>query len=167
MLRRSARLQHTHEEPQTATDSKQNEAPRGRKRARTASSSTETPARSAPRRRIAGFLERFAKEAPLDVCLEVFKYLQPRDLLHLARTSKALRGFLMSNSSQLIWRTARENVPDLPPLPPDLNEPQYASLLFDTFCYARKIFSLLYTHVDVMTTPGLLACSLPPRRMEL
>ncbi|KIK63481.1 hypothetical protein GYMLUDRAFT_119253, partial [Collybiopsis luxurians FD-317 M1] len=62
-------------------------------------------------------------------------YLEPGDLLRLARTSKDLRGILMSKSSEDIWRTARGNVKGLPPRPEDLNEPQYARLLEDAYCY--------------------------------
>ncbi|KAG7086121.1 hypothetical protein E1B28_002080 [Marasmius oreades] len=83
-----------------------------------------------------GLLEKLAKEAPLDIYLEVFKHLEPRDILHLSRTNKDFRNFLMASSSLSIWREARENVSDLPPLPIDLNEPQYASLLFGNNCYA-------------------------------
>ncbi|KAG7085444.1 hypothetical protein E1B28_003005 [Marasmius oreades] len=83
-----------------------------------------------------GLLERLAKEAPLDILIEIFKRMEPRDILQLARTSKDLRDFLMKRSSAFIWREARENITDLPPLPIDLNEPQYASLLFDNHCHA-------------------------------
>ncbi|KAG7085530.1 hypothetical protein E1B28_003089 [Marasmius oreades] len=82
-----------------------------------------------------GYLEHFAKQAPLDVMLEIFSYLWPREILFLSRTSKALRHILMSKSSALIWRAARNNA-GLPPLPPDLSEPQYASLAFDPYCHA-------------------------------
>ncbi|KAK1219533.1 hypothetical protein PQX77_017721 [Marasmius sp. AFHP31] len=85
-----------------------------------------------------GFLEKLAEEAPLDVVLEIFTHLYPLDILHLARTSKDLRGILMSRSSSHIWKAARENadrtIPGLPPLPADLSEPQYASLAFDPTC---------------------------------
>ncbi|KAJ3968102.1 hypothetical protein EV361DRAFT_952635 [Lentinula raphanica] len=82
-----------------------------------------------------GLLEKLAKDMPLDVILEIFCYLEPRDLLRLARTSKDLRGILMSKSSENIWRTARGNVEGLPPCPVDLNEPQYANLLFESYCH--------------------------------
>ncbi|KAJ4491661.1 hypothetical protein C8R41DRAFT_766211, partial [Lentinula lateritia] len=62
-------------------------------------------------------------------------YLDPGDLLRLARTSKDLRGMLMSKSSEAIWCAARANVEGLPPRPDDLNEPQYARLLYDAYCY--------------------------------
>ncbi|KAJ3805468.1 hypothetical protein F5876DRAFT_51806, partial [Lentinula aff. lateritia] len=45
---------------------------------------------------------------------------------------------LLSKTSESIWRIARENfVPGLPPLPMDLNQPQYACLFFDMSCYVR------------------------------
>ncbi|KAJ3836321.1 hypothetical protein F5878DRAFT_663089 [Lentinula raphanica] len=78
-----------------------------------------------------GLLERLAKDMPLDI----FCYLEPRDLLRLARTTKDLRGILMSRSSENIWRIARGNVEGLPPCPVDLNEPQYANLLFESYCH--------------------------------
>ncbi|KAJ3852827.1 hypothetical protein EV368DRAFT_82141 [Lentinula lateritia] len=83
-----------------------------------------------------GLLERLAKDVPLDVIFEIFCYLDPGDLLRLARTSKDLRGMLMSKASEAICqRAARANVEGLPPCPDDLNEPQYARLLYDAYCY--------------------------------
>ncbi|KAE9396287.1 hypothetical protein BT96DRAFT_1021457 [Gymnopus androsaceus JB14] len=82
-----------------------------------------------------GMLERLAKDVPLDVIFEIFSYLDPSDLLRLARTSNDLRGILMSKSSESIWRTARSNVEGLPPLPLDFNEPQYAHLLYEAYCH--------------------------------
>ncbi|KAJ4491659.1 hypothetical protein C8R41DRAFT_920279 [Lentinula lateritia] len=79
-----------------------------------------------------GKLERLAKDVPLDV---IFCHLDPGDLLRLARTSKDLRGLLMSKSLEAIWRVARANVEGLPPRPNDLNEPQYARLIYDAYCY--------------------------------
>ncbi|KAK7030878.1 hypothetical protein VNI00_013988 [Paramarasmius palmivorus] len=127
MLRRSSRLQNSHAAVELTVELTLAErSPRPLKRARITPTPEPVPA---PRRRKAGLLEKFTKEVPLDVCLEVFKCLHPRDLLSLARTSKILRSILMSKSSKLIWRSARENVPDLPPIPPDLNEPQFACML--------------------------------------
>ncbi|KAJ3930585.1 MAG: hypothetical protein NXY57DRAFT_1085281 [Lentinula lateritia] len=82
-----------------------------------------------------GLLERLAKDIPLDVILEIFCYLEPRDLLRLARTSRDLRHILMSRTSESIWRATRENVEGLPPCPDDLNEPQYAHIFFEPFCH--------------------------------
>ncbi|KAJ3920597.1 hypothetical protein F5877DRAFT_77017 [Lentinula edodes] len=82
-----------------------------------------------------GLLERVTKDVPMDVIFEIFGHLDPGDLLHLARTSRDLRDILMSKSSEGIWRAARRNVEGLPPLPNDLNEPQYAHLLFEPYCH--------------------------------
>ncbi|KIM49551.1 hypothetical protein M413DRAFT_21752 [Hebeloma cylindrosporum] len=73
---------------------------------------------------------------PLDILFEIFGYLQPLDLLNLARTSKALRALLMTRSSLSVWKEVFLNVPY--PHPPDclgdLNEPQYTELLFGKTC---------------------------------
>ncbi|KAF9071209.1 hypothetical protein BDP27DRAFT_1322535 [Rhodocollybia butyracea] len=82
-----------------------------------------------------GLLARLVKDVPLEVIFEIFCYLEPGDLLRLARTSRDLRGILMSKTSENIWCTARRNVQDLPPRPKDLNEPQYAHLLFEAYCH--------------------------------
>ncbi|KAJ3866773.1 hypothetical protein EV359DRAFT_62066 [Lentinula novae-zelandiae] len=82
-----------------------------------------------------GLLEKLARDVPLDIMFEIFCYLEPNDLINLARTTRDLRGILMSKSSELIWRTARSNLDGLPPLPKDFSESQYADLLFCTHCH--------------------------------
>ncbi|KIK57099.1 hypothetical protein GYMLUDRAFT_773837 [Collybiopsis luxurians FD-317 M1] len=82
-------------------------------------------------------LERLTQGVPLDVVFEIFCYLDPGDLLRLARTSKELRNLLMSKTSITIWHSSRENLPGLPPPSKDLNEPQYAQLLFYDRCDLR------------------------------
>ncbi len=64
-------------------------------------------------------------------------HLQTKEMLHLSRLSKTFRAFFTSRNTQFIWKAARENVPELPPLPEDMNEIQYASLLYDAFCHVR------------------------------
>ncbi|KAE9395101.1 hypothetical protein BT96DRAFT_923036 [Gymnopus androsaceus JB14] len=82
-----------------------------------------------------GLLEKFAKDAPLDIFFEVFMHLEPGDLLQLARSLKNLRNVLLRKSSESIWRIARSNV-GLPPPPDDLSEPQYAHLVFfNAYCH--------------------------------
>ncbi|TRM58392.1 hypothetical protein BD626DRAFT_550730 [Schizophyllum amplum] len=71
---------------------------------------------------------------PLDVVYEIFSHLHPAHLLNVSRTNKALRGTLMQKSVRGVWRLSFEGVEDLPPVPDDLNEPQYARLLFDKSC---------------------------------
>ncbi|KAF9071194.1 hypothetical protein BDP27DRAFT_1219468, partial [Rhodocollybia butyracea] len=65
----------------------------------------------------------------------ILSCLDPGDLLRLARTSRDLRGILMSKTSGIIWRMARKSVEGLPPRPHDLNEPQYAHLLYESYCH--------------------------------
>ncbi|KAJ7591655.1 hypothetical protein C8J56DRAFT_936110 [Mycena floridula] len=81
-----------------------------------------------------GFLQQIS-QTPLDVLFEIFGYLEPLDILRLSRTTKDLRSILMSRSSVSVWKAARSNIPDLPPLPEDLTEPQYANLAFDAYCH--------------------------------
>ncbi|KAF9069334.1 hypothetical protein BDP27DRAFT_1421120 [Rhodocollybia butyracea] len=67
-----------------------------------------------------GLLEWLAKDIPFDVILEIFCCVEPGDLLRLSRTSKDIRTILMSRRYEYIWRSARQNVDGLPPLPNDL-----------------------------------------------
>ncbi|KAF5372850.1 hypothetical protein D9758_001478 [Tetrapyrgos nigripes] len=81
-----------------------------------------------------GLLHKVATEMPLDVIFEIFMYLEPLDILSLSRTNKDLQNLLTPKSSGYIWKAARENIEDLPPPPSDMNEMQYASLMFDRYC---------------------------------
>ncbi|KAJ7492291.1 hypothetical protein FB451DRAFT_525803 [Mycena latifolia] len=72
---------------------------------------------------------------PLDIIFEVFGYLNPSDLLGLARMTKSLRRVLMHKSSMSVWKTARSNVPWLPDAPPGMSEPAWANLVFDRHCH--------------------------------
>ncbi|KAF7374930.1 hypothetical protein MSAN_00379100 [Mycena sanguinolenta] len=75
------------------------------------------------------------RELPLDVVAEIFGHLNPLDLLNLARTTKEIRGILMSRSSIFIWKESRSHVEGLPEPPRELSEPQYANLCFSTHCH--------------------------------
>ncbi|KAF7374995.1 F-box domain-containing protein [Mycena sanguinolenta] len=75
------------------------------------------------------------REFPLDIVAEIFGHLNPMDLLNLARTTKEIRGILMSRSSTFIWKESRSHVEGLPDPPRDLSEPQYANLCFSTHCH--------------------------------
>ncbi|KAG1763866.1 hypothetical protein EDD22DRAFT_885733 [Suillus occidentalis] len=72
---------------------------------------------------------------PLDILFEIFGRLLPLDLLHLARTTKALRSVLMHRSSTTVWMAARSNVKGMPASADDMSEPAHASLAFDTHCH--------------------------------
>ncbi|KAG8964429.1 hypothetical protein FRC05_003803 [Tulasnella sp. 425] len=100
-----------------------------RKRAKTARS-----ARTSGKSRNRLKEDRF-NSLPLDVVYEILGYLTPLDLLHLARTNKALRNHLMSKRSRGAWKTARAAAePPVPTCPKDLSEPQLAVLLFTREC---------------------------------
>ncbi|KAJ6576433.1 hypothetical protein DFH09DRAFT_1451602, partial [Mycena vulgaris] len=79
------------------------------------------------------------KEFPLDVLFEIFGHLHPVDLLHLARTTKEIRGIISHShrrfSSSFFRVTDSHSILGLPDLPPDLCEPQYANLAFDGHCH--------------------------------
>ncbi|PIL23931.1 hypothetical protein GSI_13682 [Ganoderma sinense ZZ0214-1] len=72
---------------------------------------------------------------PLDVLLEIFGFMHPRDLLNLARTNKSFRAFLMSKNAQFLWKASLENVDGLPKCPSYMNEPTYVNLLFFNHCH--------------------------------
>ncbi|KAI0744136.1 hypothetical protein C8Q80DRAFT_881284 [Daedaleopsis nitida] len=72
---------------------------------------------------------------PLDILIEIFSLLHPRDLLSLARSSKDFRALLMSRNSASFWKAARQQVAGLPECPPYLSEPAYANLVFSTHCH--------------------------------
>ncbi|KAF9479808.1 hypothetical protein BDN70DRAFT_806377 [Pholiota conissans] len=73
-------------------------------------------------------------EMPMDMLFEIISHLDPLDLLHLAQTAKPLRSVLMKCSSRCVWKSAFSNVVGLPKCPDDLNEPQYATLMFVNIC---------------------------------
>ncbi|OBZ71455.1 putative di- and tripeptidase DUG2 [Grifola frondosa] len=69
-------------------------------------------------------------DMPLDIQYEVFGYLHPLDLLHIARTAKGPRSIVMSRSAKTVWMAARRtHLNGLPECPSDLSEPQYAHLV--------------------------------------
>ncbi|KIP07824.1 hypothetical protein PHLGIDRAFT_127414 [Phlebiopsis gigantea 11061_1 CR5-6] len=74
-------------------------------------------------------------QLPVDIVVEIVHHLAPIDLLHLARTDKTLRGFLLSRTSEPLWRTARKNVEGLPTCPQHMSEPAYANLAFGNQCH--------------------------------
>ncbi|KAH7338154.1 hypothetical protein B0J17DRAFT_412960 [Rhizoctonia solani] len=91
------------------------------------------PARKSKQARVKGRLEVF-NNVPVEVFIEIAKYLHPFDLLLLSRVNKFFRELFMSRQAASIWVSARQSVPDLPPCPPELCEPQYAALLFTKMC---------------------------------
>ncbi|KAM5535209.1 hypothetical protein V8D89_011145 [Ganoderma adspersum] len=72
---------------------------------------------------------------PLDILVEVFSFMHPRDLLSLARTTRDFHTFLFGRSSAPFWKVARKNVDGLPDCPQYLSEPAYANLMFFAHCH--------------------------------
>ena len=70
-------------------------------------------------------------------------YLSPKDLLQLSRLSKQFRSIFASRSALFIWQTVLRNA-DLKCFE-DLNEMQFASLLYDKCCMVN--FSVLFFFV--------------------
>ncbi|EKM49968.1 uncharacterized protein PHACADRAFT_32829 [Phanerochaete carnosa HHB-10118-sp] len=81
---------------------------------------------------------------------KILLYLEPLDLLHLARTSKAFRAVLMNRSNAFLWRTARQNVEDLPECPSGSCEPAYANFLFCTYCHECSKPNSQHIYWDLM-----------------
>ncbi|KAG9128587.1 hypothetical protein FRC07_000020 [Ceratobasidium sp. 392] len=103
-----------------------------KKRART----NQTVSHSRGRRYVKGKqggLEGFMK-LPMDIFAQISELLSPADLVILARCNKFFRNLLLQRSAVQIWRRVEANVPDLPPCPPDMCEPQYAALVFLKHC---------------------------------
>jgi hypothetical protein len=73
-----------------------------------------------------------------DVYAQIFSHLHPFDILRLSRTTKMFRRMLLSVSSRSIWATALADVPDMPPCPDDLTEPQYTRLAFENVCHVSS-----------------------------
>ncbi|KAI0632586.1 hypothetical protein C8Q77DRAFT_1058614 [Trametes polyzona] len=67
---------------------------------------------------------------PLDIIIEIFCMLTPRDLLSLYRTTKAFRALLTNPQSVAIWRAARYSMPRVFDCPMDVSEPFWANLMY-------------------------------------
>ena len=72
---------------------------------------------------------------PFSHLQQIFSHIAPLDLLHLSRTTKAVRDILMRRSAAFVWKASLSRVEELPECPDDLNEVQYARLLFETNCF--------------------------------
>ncbi|GAA5952698.1 hypothetical protein JCM3765_002250 [Sporobolomyces pararoseus] len=72
---------------------------------------------------------------PPELLPEICSHLSPRDLLRWGRSCKLFRSifFLKTTVSQTSWKLARRHVA-LPDLNWPMDEPEYASLVYDTHC---------------------------------
>ncbi|KAI0748050.1 hypothetical protein C8Q80DRAFT_1169806 [Daedaleopsis nitida] len=73
---------------------------------------------------------------PLDILMEIFAVMHPKDLMNLARSSKSFRALLLSTSARPLWKASMEGVEGLPKCPPYLSEPAFVNLLFFPNCHA-------------------------------
>ncbi|KAG8746609.1 hypothetical protein FRC12_014246, partial [Ceratobasidium sp. 428] len=69
-----------------------------------------------------------------DIFSQIIPNLAPLDVVYLAQVNKSIRRMLMHRSARPMWRACIENMTGLPACPPELSEPQYASLLFQPRC---------------------------------
>ncbi|KAK0197902.1 hypothetical protein F5146DRAFT_1017423 [Armillaria mellea] len=103
---------------------------------------------------------------PLELWLEV-RYSNsctPFDLLRLSRTNMQFRSVLMSRSSEIVWRAARADIPKLPGPPPEVSEPAWANLAFDSTCHfcsrtgIRRIdFLFVFGHCGACTKEQIIS----------
>ncbi|KAF8912071.1 hypothetical protein CPB84DRAFT_1841774 [Gymnopilus junonius] len=76
-------------------------------------------------------------EMPVDILLEIFSQLQPVDLLHISRATKALRAIVLEESSKFLWEQVYRNVPgpEKPPAcPPGMSPLHYTNVLYGRYC---------------------------------
>ncbi|KAL6305279.1 hypothetical protein BKA93DRAFT_779142 [Sparassis latifolia] len=130
-----------------ASDAESLERPAKRRRITTSNTSADRKQRAGKKN--VGSKRSLSKllDMPLDVLFEIFGHLDPLDVLHLARSNKAIRNVLMRRSSITIWKEARSHIEGLPDCPADLSEPQYADLVFDPhchFCLTARVLNVLW-----------------------
>ncbi|KEP52333.1 hypothetical protein V565_046850 [Rhizoctonia solani 123E] len=74
------------------------------------------------------------KSMPVEVLIEIARYVVPVDLIMLSRVNKFFRDLFMDKRSAGIWRSALQNLPKLPPCPDGVSEPQYVAMIFTKRC---------------------------------
>ncbi|KAJ7510114.1 hypothetical protein B0H11DRAFT_1957751 [Mycena galericulata] len=75
---------------------------------------------------------------PLDILFEIFSLVHPLDLLHLTRTTKPFRRFLLNRANVAIWRSAFatcNNEGGPPGCPTYMCEPAWARVAFEKTCH--------------------------------
>ncbi|KAG8767564.1 hypothetical protein FRC12_006170 [Ceratobasidium sp. 428] len=105
---------------------------RDKKRARTSQATSQAGRKKYVRGKQGGL--QGLMRMPIEIFTEIACLLWPEDLLALAWSNKFFHGVLFQRSAVHIWQCAQSNVPGLPPCPSELNEPQYAALVFSKTC---------------------------------
>ncbi|KAG8758515.1 hypothetical protein FRC11_003524 [Ceratobasidium sp. 423] len=71
---------------------------------------------------------------PIELLVDIAKYLHPLDFIHLSRANRFLRSMFMRRPAVGVWRAALASS-GLPPCPDDsMSEPRYAALIFLEQC---------------------------------
>ncbi|GAB1518613.1 hypothetical protein RhiTH_001676 [Rhizoctonia solani] len=71
---------------------------------------------------------------PLELFLEIARYISPLDLIHLSRAARVFHSAFMSRSTADVWRATFANA-GVPPCPDEtMAEPRYAALMFLEQC---------------------------------
>ncbi|KAG6897023.1 hypothetical protein C0993_007818 [Termitomyces sp. T159_Od127] len=110
------------------------------KRRKTAADITHIVKEKTAERKIRGVCGnlKLVTEMPLEILDEIFSHLQPADLLHLSQANKSLHSILLSRRAQSVWKASFANLQDSenppPQIPSDITYPNYALLLFGTYC---------------------------------
>ncbi|KDR73627.1 hypothetical protein GALMADRAFT_228070 [Galerina marginata CBS 339.88] len=75
-------------------------------------------------------------EMPVDILLEIFRQVEPVDLLHLSWATKDLRAMIMDSNAAFLWPQVYRNVSGKkpPPCPPGMNFAHYTNLLYGKHC---------------------------------
>ncbi|KAF8186380.1 hypothetical protein BJ912DRAFT_462918 [Pholiota molesta] len=100
--------------------------------------------------------ETFLIELPLDVLFEIFKSLQPLDLLNLSYTAKDLRSILTAEYAASIWKKSYTNVRpvygELPPKCPSyVDIRHYTSVVFGRNCLFCADPDATIVHTSALT----------------
>ncbi|KAJ7156971.1 hypothetical protein C8R43DRAFT_997893 [Mycena crocata] len=75
---------------------------------------------------------------PLDILFEIFSLLLPLDLLHLTRTTKPFRRFLLNRANAAIWQAAFATSASKggpPGCPAYMSEPAWTRVAFEKMCH--------------------------------
>ncbi|KAG8908985.1 hypothetical protein FRB99_000088 [Tulasnella sp. 403] len=78
---------------------------------------------------------RYFETIPVEIFLQICEDLALGDLRNLCLINRRFRHVLTSKTCRRYWQASLTKIEDLPACPPDLNEMQYANLLYGTDCY--------------------------------
>ncbi|KAG8908980.1 hypothetical protein FRB99_000083 [Tulasnella sp. 403] len=78
---------------------------------------------------------RYFETIPVEIFLQICEDLALGDLRNLCLINRRFRHVLTSKTCRRYWQASLTKIQDIPACPPDLNEMQYAYLLYGTDCY--------------------------------